>query len=428
MKLLFLSGLQVFPPISGGNLRSSSLATALARHGFDVFVYSLVGRKPDYLARRPSSIQAWPEGIPEFVDRGAAGFLAQWGSYGLALPPLWITGYLRAAARSPREALLPARLRQKLAWCDAVVSDFPFLHPIFAVPSARGKIRVLSTHNVEHHLFDDRAGWRQRLLRAAVRDLEIRAAQACDVLVSCCADDARFFAANAPGRQPVLVPNGVDLRRFAGIEAHRSEARRELGLADDVKVVLFAGSKWGPNREAFEYLREFAEAHASLLVALRIRILVVGNVAAKPIRRPGFTATGRVERVESYFAAADAAINPMLSGAGTNVKMCEFIALRLPILTTPFGARGLRFQDGETGIVFAKDGLAPALLTLRRLFDEDPGRLRRMAADAYVRNQGLIDMSACVQPLVEAIGQARERRRRVGQTAPLGTRALSGSA
>jgi len=55
-KVLFLSTQQIFPPQSGGHLRSCGLARALQNGGFDVFVYSMVGRKEGYLGRRPSAI------------------------------------------------------------------------------------------------------------------------------------------------------------------------------------------------------------------------------------------------------------------------------------------------------------------------------------------------------------------------------------
>jgi glycosyltransferase involved in cell wall biosynthesis len=256
------------------------------------------------------------------------------------------------------------------------------------------------------------------LIRALVRDLEIRAAKACDILVSCCAEDARFFEANAPVRQVVVVPNGIDLGRFCGIRGHRAEARRELGIADDVMLFLFTASKWGPNREAFEYLLEFAKSQARLLAEQRIHILLVGGVTPEPVHLDGFTATGRIDRVEPYFAAADAALNPMSSGAGTNVKMCEFIAMRLPIVSTPFGARGLAFEDGKSGFLFEKDGLAPVLSKVRRLFDQDPLRLKEMADDAYAQNRNAIDMNACAQVLVEAMGDARERLHAPGGATP----------
>lgn len=395
-------------------LRSFALANALKHHGLEVFVYSLVGRKADYLSRRPSGVQVWPGGIEEYVGRGALSAGAQFGSYAVSLPPLWITAYLTAAAASPGGRLLPALLRERLAWCDAIVADFPFVYPVFGASGAQGKLRIVNTHNLEHRFFDPRVRWRNAWVRSAVRGIELGAARAADILVSCCAEDAAFFTANAPVRQSIVVANGINLQRFRGIETHRSATRTRLGIADNVRVFIFTGSKWGPNREAYQYLQDFASGHAAWLEAERVHLLVVGDVVAEPFQRPGFTATGSVETVEPYFAAADAALNPITSGAGTNVKMGEFIALRLPIVCTTFGARGFDIEDGVSGFLFEKASLAPVLKTVRGLFDEDPGRLRRVADEAYARNESVVDMDVCARGLVSAIGAGLDRLRSQG--------------
>ena len=408
-RVLFLSALQIHPTRSGGNLRSFALAGALQRQGCDVFVHSLVGRKQDYLRHRPSAVQPWPEGVEEYVDRGLAGFLAQYGSYALGLPPLWLTAYLKLAAASPRAVLAPARLREKLAWCDVVVADFPFVHPVFSFASARGKVRVLSTHNVEHEL-QAQGGRSGGLLRGLVRRIELRAVAASDILVTCCEADRRFFESNAPVRRSVVVPNAIDVRRFRGLETARAGTRQALGLGEDVLVLLFTASKYPPNYEAFAYLTAFATTHHAFLAEQKIHILVVGNVSSSAVRRPGLTATGPVDAVEPYFAAADAALNPLTQGAGTNVKMYEFIAARLPLVTTVFGARGFALEQERTAILFERPGLREALSHVRRIFDEQPSRLRRMADAAYRENEAGIDMDACARPLVQAIRDAAGRR------------------
>jgi glycosyltransferase involved in cell wall biosynthesis len=427
-RVLLVSALQVYPPLSGGNLRTFALARALARHGLEVSVHSLVGRKPDYLARRPSGVQTWPGGIEEFVDRGSLGFVAQFGSYALGLPPLWITAWLRGAAASPREALLPSRLRERLAASDAVIADFPYVHPVFDAPSARGCLRVLSTHNVEHSLYPRDRGPRQRWLRTAVRRVDLEAAKGCDLLVACSKEDEQFFASEACVPRSVMVPNGIDVGRLRGLEHLRGAARAALGVADGVKVFLFTASKYGPNREAFEYLRAFASEQAALLARERIHILVVGSVTREAELRPGFTATGRVEAVEPFFAAADAALNPMWSGAGTNVKMGEFLARRLPILSTRFGARGFDLRDGEDVFLFEKGDLAPVLLRARRLFDDDPARLRAMAEHAYARNRAAIDMDVGARPLADAIASMSPRASDVERAAAAPAPSVTGSA
>jgi hypothetical protein len=282
---------------------------------------------------------------------------------------------------------------------------------VFGASGAHGKLHIVNTHNLEHRFYDPRVRWRNAWVRPAVRRIELQAAQASDILVSCCTDDAAFFTANARVRQSIVVANGINLQRFHGIEAHRSTTRMRLGIADNVRVFIFTGSKWGPNREAYQYLQDFASGHAAWLEAERVHILVVGDVVAEPFRRPGFTATGSVETVEPYFAAADAALNPITSGAGTNVKMGEFIALRLPIVSTTFGTRGFDIEDGVSGFVFDKEGLAPVLKTVRGLFDEDPGRLRRVADQAYARNESVVDMDVCARGLVSAIAAGLDRLR-----------------
>jgi len=50
---------------------------------------------------------------------------------------------------------------------------------------------------------------------------------------------------------------------------------------------------------------------------------------------------------------------------------------------------------------------ALALLGARRRFDRDPEGLRRLAAEAFARNEGAIDMDARARGLVEAIDAER---------------------
>ena len=46
-------------------------------------------------------------------------------------------------------------------------------------------------------------------------------------------------------------------------------------------------------------------------------------------------------------------INPMISGSGTNIKMFDFMAAGLPIITTDIGARGIEELLRESKIAKA---------------------------------------------------------------------------
>jgi len=82
--------------------------------------------------------------------------------------------------------------------------------------------------------------------------------------------------------------------------------------------------------------------------------------------------------------------------------------VRLAVLSTPFGAFGRALEDGRTGFLFEKQ--CPALALLRMRGRLDPGGLRRLAAEAFARNEGAIDMDARARRLVEATDAERSAR------------------
>ena len=380
-KVLVLSGLQIYPPESGGMLRTSSLINALVARGHDVTVYSMVGRKPDYLAGKPSGTSIIGERLREYVDRGRCWAALQFIAYRLRLPPFWITFVLWL--HTPRE------LRKLLASCDAVIVDFPFLFP----PATRTrKPAALNTHNVESDL------WRQSWIKRRVRAIEGRAARSVQQVFCCSAGDRAFFASLDGGAPVSIVPNGIDPARFAGIGAERNALRASLGYNDEDRVLFLAASSFGPNVEALEWLVRFATEHQALLARKRLQFLVAGSVSKQPFQRPQLRAVGAVARIEPYFAAADLAFNAVFRGSGTNVKMAEFIAAGLPILTTNSGMRGYDLVDGEDCVAFTPETLATVLAENTIL--DDPDRLRNMATSAFEKNKRQIDMNWCVEPLV----------------------------
>jgi len=79
--------------------------------------------------------------------------------------------------------------------------------------------------------------------------------------------------------------------------------------------------------------------------------------------KPGgaLISTGRVPSVKPYFAASDAGLNPMTLGAGSNVKLFEYLAARLPVISTAFGARGTELQPERDYIAFELGDLKDAI-------------------------------------------------------------------
>ncbi|MCB0403234.1 MAG: glycosyltransferase [Bdellovibrionales bacterium] len=380
-RLLFITGIQIFPAQSGGQMRSSNLAKSLSRSGYEVYVYSFTGRKPDYLKRVPSGEQRISDTLVEYVDRSLVRAGLQFLTYALHLPNLWFALPLSALQ-------CPKHLRNRIGWADLVLVDFPFHLPLLE-KYLEGKPRILNSHNLEHEIPYSTRLVNAPRLRRWIRSVESRAGRAADLVLACGQVDREFYEALAT---PVVsVPNALDPRGFS--RGGRKEIRQQWGIEENATVFLFTASKYGPNREAFARLKAFAEQEQIVLAQNGIEILVVGSVSDKPQRAPGWTVTGFVDSTEPYFAAADFALNPIATGSGTNVKMFEYLVHRLPILSTDFGKRGFILDDGDY-LGFDFSTLKQTLLRAHTLSQIERGR---MAETAFDKNQSLCDMDLVVQ-------------------------------
>lgn len=377
-KICLISGVQLWPPESGGQWRTAALAQTLAEEGFHVSVYSLTGRKRDYLARLPSQSYQRAPRLREYVNRAGAPAVAQWLCYRLKLPDLWHL----IPQRPPTELV---RLAKE---SDVVIADFPFLANYLEIGDG---LKILNSHNLEHERW--RANFFERwIISPLVRRTEVGAGKKADLLLVTSPREAEFYRNGS--RHCHLIPNGILAERFAVDGDVRREWRQKLGLAPSHRAILFSASQYGPNTDALEFLKTFCEQEAAALKKARIRFLVVGSVAAEPHRHDALVVTGRVPQVEPYFAAADWAINPVDSGSGTNLKMSEYLAAGLPILSTAFGKRGFNLNEGKDYLSFERSTLPEAIRKMAKL---TKSQTERLAHSARKKNAQHFDMRQIVK-------------------------------
>jgi glycosyltransferase involved in cell wall biosynthesis len=202
-------------------------------------------------------------------------------------------------------------------------------------------------HNVEYTLKrdilpDSEAG---RALLHRVRDCEGRCWSTCEVAFACTQTDLDLLATlyGATTALTLEVPNGFSLDDVPKVShADRRRLKERLGFGKS-NVALFMGSWHGPNLAAVEQILGLASKLPS------VKFLVVGS-AGLAFRDRVFPdnvlITGPVgdEEKALLLSAADIALNPIVSGSGSNLKMLDYAAAGLPILSTPFGARGFEFS------------------------------------------------------------------------------------
>jgi glycosyltransferase involved in cell wall biosynthesis len=356
-KILMLCGYRIFPANTGGLVHSTTIARALARMGHDVVVYCLAGRREDYrLAERPAGgfrSTAIEPGLVEETHLGFVFGLLQTLFRRLDVPRIWQHELLR-------RGWVPRRLKMHLQSADLVVADFPFCPPVPGPWAAKPWFMI--SHELEFRLFQQGRPGERRFARW-MESIEAAApARYRDIFV-CAQEDHDFFRSHDPAARLKLpyIRCGVDARSYAVAPGVRERIRADLQLADDDWVFVFSGSGYGPNLEALEDLKRFCRAEADFLARHRIVFLALGSMVRAPFRDGALIATGPVPEVPPYFAAADAGLNPITRGSGSNVKLFEYLAARLPVVSTLFGVRGTELQSGTDFLPYEPERLREAL-------------------------------------------------------------------
>jgi glycosyltransferase involved in cell wall biosynthesis len=258
-----------------------------------------------------------------------------------------------------------------------VVISHPWVHS--HVPRRAEQKLIYDAHNCEfvvkqQILGDTHAG---RELVHEVGELEGNLCREADLIFACSDEDADQFMNHygVPREKIVLVPNGVDTRDVqpATVE-QRQQARRDLGLPLDRPVLIFIGSGYGPNTEAAMFLvKDVASRLPECTLAIAGSVKESYEAAGGPQCGTNVVFLGVVDANQrrSLYQAADIALNPMFSGSGTNLKMLDYFAAGLPVVSTPAGARGLDIEQGGCVVCAGEE----FVLSVRELLASEQRRI-----------------------------------------------------
>ena len=383
MKMCQVAPYVTYPPRMGGDHRTHGLMKEFPEFGDSVVRYCQGGSPAMYRSldfrRRVMITDGYEERrhLHPVHELPKAPML-------FGYPNLFASGSLRVASDGLDEMLSDA---------DVVVVREPWQLPYVLDHVEPNAPVVYSSHNVETERFGDIdqplfAGRVQKRVAA----LERRAVEETDATICTGERDANVYRDRYdPGGPIIVAPNGAyedDLRehRPKSDDAHR--VREKYGISRDATVSLFMGSNYRPNVEAANAIVEIARDLQDRSDDFHFLILGdVGNALDDRDLPPIVTTTGYVdEDFEAHFDAADIALNPMLSGGGTNIKQIEYFARSLPVISTPFGVRGIEVRDGEHIVVAEVDAMAKAINKLdgnAALREEIGENGRSLAAEQY---------------------------------------------
>ncbi|MEQ1518175.1 MAG: glycosyltransferase, partial [Usitatibacteraceae bacterium] len=235
---------------------------------------------------------------------------------------------------------------------DLIIHDSPFTLDYDFFQALDSKPRVYNSYNCESKLYSMlHAASSSTVIPELVRNLETRLLRRANLVTYCGHLDLNAFSGllGEPLRKSLFIPNGMTNAAFPIAKA-RSELK--LGRA------LFLGSGHLPNRTAALFIAGvLARECPTWIFDILGNCLPPGDYPTN-VRRHGFVSS---EQKSSLLRSADIAINPMTQGGGSSLKILDFIAHGLPILSTEMGMRGFEFRAGKDCIIADSEKFAELL-------------------------------------------------------------------
>ena len=224
---------------------------------------------------------------------------------------------------------------------DIIIHESPFTVYYDLFRKFDDKVRIYNSYNCETVLYnqmhpDAKAQPIKQLIAEAERDL----LESCDILHFCSEEDLTQFRRLSPNvsYEARYVPNGVTI----------STALSKPERAAKSDSVVFMGSAHPPNVAAARHIVEHIAPSVPEIVFNIIGDCLPPGQYPPNVIRWGFVDSSAKEELlfESFLA-----INPMLEGSGSNIKVLDFLAHGIPLLSTKFGLRGIQAEPGSDCLI-----------------------------------------------------------------------------
>ena len=397
-RLVVAATYPIHPPMGGGQVRAAQLYRRLSEI-FDVELVTLADSEaPDRTIELTPTLRE--RQVPKSARHAASELALEREACtvvtDIAMSELYTEtpDYLTALAEASEGA-------------RAVVACHPYAFP--AIREVTDRPVWYEAQDVEASLKQHVLGSGQeaRRLLARAEEVERECCEQAELVWACSAEDRNDLIGRY-GIDPdrvLIVPNGVALDEVDYVApAARDDHKRRLQLSNRF-LALFIASWHEPNLVGARQLVRIA------VRAPDVDVMIVGSggLALAGQRLPGnvqITGTVSLAFKQTVLAIADAALNPVQTGSGTNLKMLEYFGSGTPVISTSFGARGLGVRAGEHFIDAELVRFPAALRELRAL---EPAQREPMVRAARAHVERTLSWTVIAGELIGALCARDER-------------------
>lgn len=231
------------------------------------------------------------------------------------------------------------------------LAEFPaYVQPLRIVRKVLGGNIVLVEHNVEYERLREQI---PTLPQGSYEELK-------RVELLMCAVSNGVIAVSEPDRQRLsldgveawklkMIPHGVDLSAFGATPV--IDVRKHYRLPASSLLLVYHGTYgYQPNLQAMQFM---ASDILPRLAArgLEVDVLAIGSRPPGTPLHPRIHFVGSVANLAEVLPAADMAVVSLLEGGGTRMKILDYFAAGVPVISTSKGIEGIPVTDGREALI-----------------------------------------------------------------------------
>jgi glycosyltransferase involved in cell wall biosynthesis len=261
---------------------------------------------------------------------------------------------LYLAIRKPFE-VLQAEFSFFVYACDWVSKIYPEL------------TKLVVEHNIEFRRIGDTYNLSNSDIKK-IKKFEIKACRSSDhVVVVSEADKDILLQSGVEASRLSVIPLGVDLAEYTTIDHEAVNAlKTNYGFCNNDYIIMFHGVlSYKPNFDAVRLIVQEIMPRLRVL-GCHFKCLLVGKNPPTEFAADDIIFTGAVEKLAPFIQVANVGVIPLLEGGGTRLKILEYFAAGVPVISTKKGAEGIKAQNGnEILIEDSMSGIANLIYELR---------------------------------------------------------------
>ncbi len=241
---------------------------------------------------------------------------------------------------------------------------------------------LLVEHNVEHLRLKQQIPNLQEHAYQLLKSTELAMCELSDTIITVSDQDRQLLIRDGvDSRKIQTIPHGVDLSSF---QSASKIDRTHIFPATHKRPILVYHGTYGyqPNLDAVHVLADEILPRLAKL-GIRVNILAIGRNPPTTKIHDDIHFTDSVDSVAPYLCCADIAVVPLLDGGGTRMKILDYFAAGVPVVSTSKGIEGIPVTHGIEAII-EDDFDAFALAIQRILKDPSLGQTLVRGAKCYV--------------------------------------------